>query len=498
MSFDYPVVSTKSSPFSQDLISNIDLDVMDKISDQNLTVENWPDVALVFYQLSSVEIDKLMTLVSSDSHNCKTLSKEQLAELWIKQSLEDQQSITMRSLYVELNNAGISSQNERIAKRFPQNIGEKTNLVEAGLREGLITTDDKTDICKALMSVNTLLGIKGRVAAGYLGVPAERLAGASEIEAVADLIIEQSREKLSGIDWKDFAAALSKIGIATPEEYLFPAHGGEEFKVSKREIKAQLVDHASGLNGLLHKAIELKTLATERELARVSPYNQTVDLSEDSSFVGSSNDHPVREQVSHTEQSACSLSHQASVKTGNKVYKFSSCREGQIEDLLLKRKLSLPEAVDSHAKDKVIKKSLSMFSFLFFNNNKPQEQVKKVPEYTKTLGGVTEKIQSDELAVVEMLKQLSGENCIKLVLALSKNSEECQHGHFEMPNVVKSEVTDKNFAECKQNEESIRSLASKIICNQRNVCCWKDIHKVSGSTQLTEFSRAVGAQYSAS
>ncbi|MBM7071814.1 hypothetical protein JQC92_07120 [Shewanella sp. 202IG2-18] len=225
-----------------------------------------------------------------------------------------------------------------------------------------------------------------------------------------------------------------------------------------------------------------------------------------------------------TRDSEGSLVPQPQKSEGDKAYKFSSCKDGEIQltrvpgSLIPRarlitsggneqsrtteqgsrpqrssngsRRLSLPVAFGStnqrsqhvFSKENRKGKSVSLSSLLPIANKREQalklkqeEQAKKREEYTRTLGSKGyEKTISDEITVAKVFKKLSGEDCIKLVIALSESSSSDKHGAFEMPGKLKSNVTKESFDQCNKDEGRIRDLAAKIICNPRNVCCWQE------------------------
>ncbi|MBM7071813.1 hypothetical protein JQC92_07115 [Shewanella sp. 202IG2-18] len=264
--------SATSCPFTQASKNSIDPNEIEKISFRQLSVKDWPDVALIFEQLPRDEINTLLVYSGAEDYN-KQLSKEQLAELWIKQVVQNQKCLTMRSLYAELNDSGISSQNERIVKLFPNGEDRKETLPD--VKAGAISIAERGSLCTALRSAYTLLGDKSRLVAGYLGVPAERLTNDITEDAVADLIMEHSNSKFEGISWKELISALYKVGVATPDEYVFPECNDKKYDAAKEQLKVFLSKHTGDLIGIKHQAVEVQRAINQKntQASNSSPSN---------------------------------------------------------------------------------------------------------------------------------------------------------------------------------------------------------------------------------
>ncbi|RYV02323.1 hypothetical protein SOPP22_09690 [Shewanella sp. OPT22] len=191
-----------------------------KISDSPLTLNDWPDVAMVFSQLTKGDIAALINLHNNQLltiNSLGTVNNEELAYHYIDALMKSKSTPSIRTLAKDLAELGERGQTERIIRLFP---ADRQNLPIECIENGVIKSNDSPKVKNLIDGVSVLSGERFRIFAGYLGIPLARLRGVQTAQELIELVTSYSEEGgEQSISWQQLLEAASKVGLTDKEEY---------------------------------------------------------------------------------------------------------------------------------------------------------------------------------------------------------------------------------------------------------------------------------------
>ena len=206
-------------PFDEQFVSlMIKKSELDLISDRSLTSKDWPDVAMVFCDLTKGDMGCLVQL---HNRNLQVLSKlkadnsEEFAKHWIESCVKSHLQANMRQLAADLARLGDVSHLRSIQHAFP--VTGKRFTVPHGTKNDFIKQSDVESLRDFLAGMN-ITSSQLRIIGGYLGIPINRLRGELSPHMCADIIIRYSGETKTLYSWKRVALACSQVGIGNVAE----------------------------------------------------------------------------------------------------------------------------------------------------------------------------------------------------------------------------------------------------------------------------------------